>query len=265
MPIWLIFLLTIAIVLIAISMIIYFIQDSIIFHTEKLPANFSFSFANDFEEINLTTQDGNTLNGVLFKVENSKGIVLFYHNHSGNIDHWSRSAIFINSYNFDVLIMDYRGFGKSTGSFNEKLMLRDSLLWYDFTRKLYEEDKITVYGRGIGSTFATYVASKNNPIKLVLESGVYSLSYTAKIQYPYLPTKLILKYKFETFNYIGQVNCKIYLLHGKKDRLVHYSNSEKLHQLKIDNCDLILIPEGNHHNLIGNELYLKSIKEVLSS
>jgi len=265
MPIWLIFLLTIAIVLIAISMIIYFIQDSIIFHTEKLPANFSFSFANDFEEINLTTQDGNTLNGVLFKVENSKGIVLFYHNHSGNIDHWSRSAIFINSYNFDVLIMDYRGFGKSTGSFNEKLMLRDSLLWYDFTRKLYEEDKITVYGRGIGSTFATYVASKNNPIKLVLESGVYSLYYTAKIQYPYLPTKLILKYKFETFNYIGQVNCKIYLLHGKKDRLVHYSNSEKLHQLKIDNCDLILIPEGNHHNLIGNELYLKSIKEVLSS
>ncbi|MCK5637152.1 MAG: alpha/beta hydrolase [Flavobacteriaceae bacterium] len=265
MPIWLIILLTFAIVMIALSVILYLIQDNIIFHAEKLPANFNFSFKNNFEEINLTTQDGNTLNGIIFKVENSKGIVLFYHNHSGNIDHWSRSAIFINSYGLDVLIMDYRGYGKSTGTFNEKLMLNDSLLWYDFTKKLYDEDKITVYGRGIGSTFATYVASKNNPIKLVLESAIYSLVHTANIQYPYLPNNLILKYKFDTFNYIGQVKCKIYLLHGKKDELVHYSNSEKLHQLKLDDCDLILMPEGNHHNLIGNEIYLKSIKEILSS
>ncbi len=265
MPIWLIILFAFIIIFLALGISLYFIQDTMIFHAEKLPKDFEFSFKNDFEEINLTTQDGNTLNGLLFKVNHAKGVVLFYHNHSGTIDHWSRSATFINSYGYDVLIMDYRGFGKSTGSFNEKLMLNDSLLWYDFARKLYDEDIITIYGRGIGSTFATYVASQNKPKKLILESAIYNLVYLAKLNYPYIPSKLILKYKFETFTYINKATCKIYLLHGKKDELVHYSNSKKLHELKLENCELILMAEGNHHNLMSNDKYLKSIKEILSS
>lgn len=241
----------------------YLIQDKLIFHAEKLPVNYQYSFKNDFEEINLNTDDGNVQNGLLFKVKNSKGLVIFFHNHSGNIEHWSRSAIFINTLNYDVLIMDYRGFGKSTGKFNEQSFLKDSELWYNYALENYEESKITVYGRGIGSAFATYVASLNNPKQLCLESPVYNLNCVVKDHYPYLLYQIILKYKFDTAKYFSKVPCKIYIFHGKINKLIRYDNAIKLYNLSKDNTELYLIPDGNHYNLINNQFYQNKIKEIL--
>jgi len=85
----------------------YLIQDTIIFHAEKLPENHKFSFNSDFVEINLKTEDNNTLNGLLFKVDKPLGLVIFYHNHSGNIEHWSRYALFMNKFDQDVLMLNY--------------------------------------------------------------------------------------------------------------------------------------------------------------
>lgn len=262
MPFWIILLLAILFILFTISIILYFIQEKFIFHAEKLPSNYEFSFRNEFEELNLKTEDGEKLNGLLFKAKTSKGVVLFFHNHSGNINHWSRSAVFINNQNYDVLMMDYRGFGKSTGDFNEQLMFEDSLLWYNFTKKLYDEKLITVYGRGIGAAFAAYASSINNPKQLVLVSPIYSINYTAKANYPFLPTKLILKYKFETYKHIEKVKCNTYFFHGVKDKLVPFSSSEKLHELIKENSELYLIPKGNHYDLTNNAVFLDKIKEI---
>ncbi len=251
-------------VLIIISVILYLAQDKIIFHAVKLPANYRFSFKSDFEEINLKTHDNQTLNGLLFKVSDPKGVVLFFHNHSGNIEHWSRSATYINHLNYDALLIDYRGYGKSTGSFNEKLMMEDSKLWYDFTKDLYDENLITVYGRGIGGTFATYAASLNKPKRLILESPLYDMMFTSKYVYPYIPFKsLISKYRFDTASSIKNVKCKIYIFHGKLNKLVDYRNSVKLEELSKENIDLMIIPDGNHYNLVNHQMYLNKIAELL--
>jgi len=256
---------TVLFVLLTISVVLYFIQDSFIFHAEKLPLDYEFSFKNEFKEINLDAGDGNTLNAVLFKANNSKGILIYFHNHSGNIEHCSNMPIdFILNKNYDILKMDYRGYGKSTGKYNEELMLSDSLLWYDFVRKNYAEDLITVYGRGIGATFATYVSSRNNPNQLVLESPLFDLFTTASFLYPYVRIKKIISnYKFETAAYIVKVKCKIYIFHGVKDRLVHYSNGQRLYELVKDKSELFLIPEGNHYNLINDNTYLDEINKIL--
>ncbi|MDH3322413.1 MAG: alpha/beta hydrolase [Flavobacteriaceae bacterium] len=262
MPIWIIIALAVLFVWIAISVVLYFIQDSMIFHAEKLPLDYEFSFNYEFEELNLKTDDGENLNGLIFRAKSPKGAFLLFHNHSGNLNHWSRTAISLNNLNYDVLMMDYRGFGKSTGQFNEDLMLKDALLWYDLMLKFYDEDSIIVYGRGLGAAFATYVSSKNNPSKLVLEAPIYSVYETAKIHYPYIPIKLILKYKFETYKYIEQVKCKTYIFHGIKDELVPFKNSEMLHQIIQDHCELLLIPEGDHYDLINSPIYLDKIEEI---
>ncbi len=266
MPIWIIILLAVLFILFTISIVLYFIQDSFIFHAEKLSQNFNFSFKNEFEEINLTSKDGNILNGLLLKSSNPKGIILFYHNHSGNIEHWSKSINFILKYNYDVLMMDYRGYGKSSGKFNEELMLEDSLLWYNFVRKSYNENLITVYGRGIGSTFATYVSSLNNPKQLILESPLYDMIFTANFIYPYVPLKKIIsKYKFNTALYITEVKCKIFIFHGIKDKLVSYKSGKKLYEKVKENSELYLIAEGNHYNLINNSVFLNKIKDILKT
>ena len=266
MPIWIILLLAIFIILLTISIVLYFIQDSFIFHAVKLPPDYKYAFKNEFEEINLKTDDGNILNAVLFKAADSKGMVLFFHNHSGNVEHWSSSANFIINYNYDVLMIDYRGYGKSTGKYNEELMLKDSLLWYNFARKIYDEESITIYGRGIGATFATYVSSLNNPKRLILESPLYDLLSTAKFLYAYVPfKKVISRYNFNTAEYITKVKCRIYIFHGMKDRLVSYKSSEKLHERVRENSELYLMPDGNHYNLITNSIYLNKVKDILKA
>ena len=262
MPIWLVIIISILILIFSVSLILYSIQDRFIFHAEKLPKNYKFSFKGNFEEINLKTDDGNNLNGVIFKVEDPKGIILFFHNHSGNIEHTSTFSALFNKLKYDVLMMDYRGYGKSTGKFNEQLMLDDTKLWYNFVKRFYKEEQITVMGRGIGATFATYVASENNPKQICLGSPLFDMNYTAKFLYPYLPYSLILKYKFDTAKYIEKVKCNIYIFHGKQDELVHYTNSEKLYELSKEKAELNIIPEGNHYNLINNETVLNRLKEI---
>jgi alpha-beta hydrolase superfamily lysophospholipase len=240
----------------------YLFQDKVIFHPEKLQKDYQFEFTNDFEEINLTTGDGNVLNGLLIKAVNSKGLVVFYHNHSGNIEGWSRFALFMNKLDQDVLLMDYRGFGKSTGKFNEKAFLSDSLLWYSYSLDYYNEERISLYGRGLGATFATYVASLNKPKRLCLESPFYSMNYVARAHYPFLPTRLLSKYKFETVKYIVDVHCKIYIFHGRKNKFINYNNSSKLSELLKDNIELFLLPDVDHYNLINNTYYMNKISEI---
>ena len=240
----------------------YLFQDRVIFHPEKLPKNYQFSFTDEFEEINLSTDDGNKLNGLIFRCSRSRGLVVFYHNHSGNIEHWSRFALFVNKLDYDVLLMDYRGFGKSTGKFNEQSFLGDSILWYNYALDRYDEENISIYGRGIGATFATYVASKNKPKRVCLESPFFNINYAAKAHYPYLPTKLLSRYKFETNKYIVDVNCKIYIFHGELNKMVRFKNSLKLYEISKHNVELFLIPDANHYNLISNTFYLNKMTEI---
>lgn len=262
---WIIILAAILIIVLVISIVIRLIQDRIIFHPEIISIDDSFNFSNEFEEIFLEARDGVSLNGVWFKLNNPKGIVLYFHNHSGNIKHCSNSVFIFNELNYDVLVMDFRGFGKSGGSFNEEMMYEDAQLWYNYVKQYYDEDQIVLYGRGLGATFATYVASKNNPGFLCLEMPMYDLLYTSKFHYPFLPLKFILKYKLSTAQYFVEVNCKKYLFHGKQDELIPYTNSEKLYNLSKENSELYILPEVNHYNMGSNATYLSKLEEIFTA
>jgi hypothetical protein len=246
------------------SVILYFVQDKIFFHPEKILKSEHYKFSNEFEEIFLKATDGILLNGVLFQLKNPKGLVLYYHNHSGNLKHCSNAVYRFNQLNYDVLVMDYRGFGKSEGSYDEAKMYNDAELWYNHAKLLYDERDMVVYGRGLGATFAGYVSSINNPKYLCLESAMYSLIYASKFHYRFLPKKLFIKYKFNLADNLKNVACNTFIFHGMKDNLIHYSNSEKLHDISKEKSELILIPEGDHYNLGSNPIFLHKIEGILS-
>ncbi len=253
----------ICIIYLSIIFTLYLLQEKFIFHAEKLPKDYKFCINSDFKEINLKTKDGNILNGVFFEQKNAKGLILYFHNHAGNISNSFSLVKNFQNLNYSVLMMDYRGYGKSTGKFNERLMLDDTELWYNFALKNYTSNHITVIGRGIGATFAAYIAAKNTPKLLILGSSFYNLLTVSKEQYPYLLTRLILKYKFDTAKYLKNVKCKTYIFHGKKDQLVHYTNSVKLSEISKENIELTIIPDGTHYNLRTHGPSLQKMKEIL--
>ncbi len=263
MPIWLIILIVIILAFLLIVFILYSIQEKFIFFAEKLPKDYKFTFNQSFKEVNLTSQDGQDLNAIHFKIENPLGIILYFHNNSGNIQRWGEAISFFINYKYDILAMDYRGFGKSTGKFDEELMFEGAQAWYDYVADQYDESTIIVYGKGLGAAFAAKVSAINHPKKLILEAPIFNLAYTAKYLYPYLPSKMMLRYSFDTASYFSDVTCDTTIFHGKEDKYVHFTSSIKLFDLNKDITDLILLDNADHFNVMIQPKYTKTIEEIL--
>ena len=141
MPYCLSTLLTVAIIYIVISIALYYLQDYALFKPEKLPKDFQFNYENqDIEEYNMVTRDGATLNGVLFKAKgNPRGVVLYLKGNSKSIKGWGKFAVDFTRHNYNVFMVDYRGFGKSIGRRSQKAVKRDLQVVYNKLKELINE------------------------------------------------------------------------------------------------------------------------------
>lgn len=252
--------------IIVVSLTLFLLQKNFILHPEKLSLSYNFRFAGDFDELNLIMSDGVSQNGILFKAGNPKGLIMLMHGHAGNVEHWGTMGYRFNQLQYDLLVIDYRGFGKSEGQFSEQDTFLDVKEWYKHMNSMYSEAEISLYGKGIGSTFATYLASEFTPNKLILESPLYNLKFTALKYYPFFPfIQYIPTFKFDTAAYFKKIQLPVYLAHGKLNKLVHYENSTKLVLTNTKHADLCLIEDGDHHNLVKHPTYIKYIVRILEA
>ncbi len=253
----------VVVVYVLIIILAYFYQEKFIFQPEILAQDYKFEFDRSFEEINLKTADNVTINALHFKVEQPKGVVLYFHGNAGSLKGWGSVTRYFSELNYDIFVMDYRGFGKSTGTFDEDKMYADAQMCYDYLKKQYNEDEMIVYGKSLGTTFATKVAADNNPQRLLLEVPFYNLASAGKHRFPFAPFAL-LKYEFKTNEYIKGVTCPITFFHGTDDWITPYEGSKKLfEELIIKEKVFITIEGGSHNNLLQFEEYHKHLKEIL--
>src|SRR5690349_12122329 len=111
--------------ILVLSIAVYFLQEKFIFKPEKLKHDFQFKYDVPFKEVNFDIEPGVRINGLHFFRENSKGVVLYFHGNSRSIKGWAKYAKDFYRYNYNVILVDYRGFGKSTGKRSEHKMLGD--------------------------------------------------------------------------------------------------------------------------------------------
>ncbi|TVZ51531.1 alpha/beta hydrolase [Dokdonia sp. Hel_I_53] len=244
---------------------LFFFQDNLLFHPQPLPEDYTFIFDTPFKEVWLSGSDGASLHGIHFPVENAKGALLYYHGNAGSLARWGEIVQYFVKQGYAVVVMDYRQFGKSSGSLSEQLLYEDSLAWYDFVKKTYPNQAITVYGRSLGTTFATYVASQNRVKQLILETPFYSIQNEASTRFPFLPVKRLLKYRFPTFEFINKVSAPILVLHGTEDTVVDYTHAKRLYEgIESNEKRLVTILGGGHNNLIEFDTYTNTIEATLS-
>lgn len=252
----------IVIYLFIVSML-YFFQEKIIFLPSKLPQEFTYNFNRPFHEFFLDADDGARLNGIHFKVDNPKGVILYFHGNAGDLSRWGQITEFFVEKQYDIIVMDYRTYGKSTGKLSETALFTDAQLFYDYTLKYYTEDQIRVYGRSLGAAIATHTASTNNPKKLILETPFYNLLDVAQNRFPVLPVKWLLKYEFKSNLYITKVKCPMTILHGTEDTVVPYESGKKLYTIASGEKELITVEGGEHNDLINFKAYTRNIDAVL--
>lgn len=248
------------------SLFMYFIQDNILFQPQPLAQDHNYVFQTDFKEFNLTTPDSIQLNALHFYAANPKGLILYFHGNAGNLERWGHIASRYVAYNYDVIVMDYRSYGKSTGSPSEATMYADSQLFYDYAKTLYPENDILVYGRSLGTTVSTYLAAQNNPERLILETPLYSVKDVANTRFRYLPIQWLLKYDFPSYKYAAQVQCPALVLHGTKDGVVPFSSGKRLYEaFNASLAQFVTIQDGQHNNLIEFEAFNVAVKQFLQA
>jgi pimeloyl-ACP methyl ester carboxylesterase len=151
-----------------------------------------------YEDITLTTSDNIQLHGWLIPANNSRGLLIFCHGNAGNISHRLESIYVFNQLALDVLIFDYRGYGRSSGTVSEEGTYIDAETFWDYARKerQYQPDQIIIFGRSLGTGIASWLAKKKDPAAVILESSYTSLPDLGAKIYPIFPVRLLARIKY---------------------------------------------------------------------
>jgi len=244
--------------------LLYLVQERFIFLDDELPQDYQFEYDVPFEEFNLEGEKEGRLNALHFTVDQPKGVILYFHGNRGNLTRWGEIVVPFTQFGYDVLVMDYRGFGKSTGKRNQSLLISDAQLFFDWCKERYGREGIVLYGRSLGTGLAAYLAGRFEVDQVILETPYYSLAEAAQRFYPIYPSRLALRYNFKSYKYLETATSPITIIHGTEDSVVPYEQGKALSEhLKGQKVNMVTIEGGEHRNLATFDVFWDKISQAL--
>lgn len=248
-----------------IGIVVYYLQDTIFFRPETLAADHPFNISIPHKEINIPYSPESNISIVQFPAAGTaaKGVVLYFH---GNRQHIERYAPFVPNWtknNYEVWMIDYPGYGKSTGEFSEKMLYEWAQVFYKLARASYAKDSIIIYGRSFGSGIAAQLAAKRDCRRLILETPYYSFTSLAQSWLLIYPMDQMMKFKLPTFEYLKDVTAPITIFHGTGDGVISYRHAKRLIPHIKEGDEFITIEGGSHNDLDQFEPYRLKLDSVL--
>jgi uncharacterized protein len=233
------------------------VPEWFIFHPEPLPQGHVFRFEQPFEEVWLEPESNARIHGLWFRQEQPQGLILYFHGNAGSLDRWGQYAADFTRLGYEVMMIDYRTFGKSTGPLSEGALHRDAFSAYRFARQHFKAEEIVLYGRSLGSGIATQLAAAVPARMLILETPFFNLR---DVMQSYLPLMgrgaFPHAYGFRSDLFIQQVEIPIHIFHGTRDGVVPYREGYRFQELLQDRVDFLTLPGGGHHDLAQFPAYL---------
>ncbi len=256
----------ISVAYLAMMLAVYFMQERMVFLAE-MPGRALTASPQDlglgFESATIPTTDGERIHGWYVPYQprsESRGVLLFFHGNAGNISHRLDSIRAFNQMGLDVFIVDYRGYGESSGKPSEEGLYRDGEAAWNYlveTRGVAPE-RIVVFGRSLGAVVATHVASKGRPAGLIIESGFTSGVEMARRIYWFLPAALITRLKFPLAEFLQSVRCPVLVIHSRDDEIIPFGMGEAVFQA-VPVADKTFLEIWGGHN---TGFYLSEMKYV---
>lgn len=212
---------------------LFVFQSRYIYYPERALTADPGSIGLSFENVLLETEDMLRLSGWFIPKEDSRGVLLFCHGNAGNIGHRLDSIQLFHQLGLEVFIFDYRGYGESEGKPTETGTHEDAeAAWrYLVDKRKVDPGKIVIFGRSLGGGIASWLASKHAPGALILESTFTSLPDIAAARYPYMPIRLMLRFKYNTAEYLSEVNCPTLIVHSRDDEINPFIYGQRLFEI----------------------------------
>jgi len=241
---------------------LYFHQERSLFEGEPLPAGHRFSMQGpDVEEVSVPVP-GATLSALHLKLPRPKGLVFYLHGNAGNLERWFANVDFYRQAGWDLFMVDYRGYGKSTSRIRSEAELRgDVRTCWDFIAPRYAGQPRVIAGRSLGTGLATGLAAVVQPALTILISPYRSMRAVVSGHFPYVPQRL-LRYPLLSEADLPRIDGPVLLLHGTLDELIPHSHSEALLP-KARRGRLELIEGATHNDLQEHGPYLAALRSAL--
>lgn len=263
---------------IVITMVIF--EDAMIFFPDQDPSGFwdveavSNGTGTAIEECFFPTSDGERLNGWWCRPETpdastsatTEMVLLWFHGNAGNLSQRAGLMLDLAAIPAQVFIIDYRGYGRSTGRPNEKGLYRDArAAWRYLTEdRRIGADRIVILGKSLGGAAAVDLATEVEPAGLIVESSFTSIPEMAAHHYPFIP-RWMVRTKMDTLAKIGRVGCPILVIHSPADEVVPYAHGERLFQAAEGDKRFLEVPGAGHNELwlVGGSDYFGALREFL--
>ncbi len=253
---------------IVLSFMIFINQRNLVFVPTKKYINTPELYNLSYENYILTTKDGEKINSWFIPHPNPHSTLLFLHGNGGNISTRLDSINIFHQLGLSVFIIDYRGYGNSSGIPSEEGTYIDAeTAWLFLKNKMdIDTNNIIIFGRSLGGAIAIWLAQKYNPSALIVESSFTSIIDMGRYNYPYLPISLLAMIKYPSDERISSINIPKLFIHSMDDDIVPYKFGQQLFELAVPPKEFLKI-SGSHNNgfIMSGDKYINGINEFLNN
>ncbi len=240
-------------------------QEKLLFVPTVLAVDTPLAQADDVHETWVDVP-GARLSALHLRLPDPKGVVFFLHGNGGSLQSWFVNTDLYRQANVDLFMLDYRGYGKSTGSIESEAQLQADVraAWAAIASR-YAGRKLVIYGRSLGSGLAARLsvelADSRPPDLTVLVSPYVSMLALTRDHYPWVPSA-VLRYPLRTDEWITRIPNRLLLIHGERDNLIEPAHSLALKALA-PQAELLLVPGAGHNDLQEFPVYLDGFARAL--
>lgn len=243
------------------SFFIYFPQSHFDFSPEE--------FRLQYKEAHFHTEDDNQLHGWFFPSEKDGPVILHFHGNAGNISHRLDLVQPFLRKGLSVFLVDYRGFGKSSGRPSEPGLYKDGLAAWSYLveKERIAPERIILHGHSIGAAIAIEVALQKKVRSLVIESAFTSTKDMAKTMALFALFSPVFPAHYNNLEKIPRVSAPKLVIHGERDEIVPFAMGQKLFEAAASPKSFYPVKDAGHNDvfLVGGEKYFEAFAEFARS
>jgi len=229
---------------------------------EATPADLGLAFAS----LKLKTADGETLDAWFIPAPQARGTLLYLHGNGGNIGHRLDPIEVFHQLGLNILILDYRGYGASTGKPSEEGTYEDALAAWNYLtqEKKLPPERIVLFGESLGGSVGAWLAARHPPAALMIYASFTSAPDIAQQVYPIFPARLLVRYRYDTRRALADVRCPVLIMHSREDEIIPFSHGQALFAAAQQPKRLLEL-HGGHNDalLVSRDAYARGVGEFL--
>jgi uncharacterized protein len=248
------------------ALMLYALQSRMLYFPTREIAATPADAGLPYEELRLTASDGVRLQAWHVPAPEARGHVLFLHGNGGNLSHRLHSLRDFHEMGYSVLLLSYRGYGLSEGRPSEEGTYLDAAAawsWLVDERGIAPQ-RIALFGRSLGGAVAAHQAARTTPGALILESTFTSVPDLASELYPFLPVRLIARFRYDTAALLPRIEAPLLVIHGRGDEIIPFAHGERLFDRARGTKEFLEL-EGGHNEgwVLTGERYRAAIRDFL--